>query len=162
MRDEYIKDYLFRRDFWVMDLIATSVVAMVLGYYFQVIADSGGKFPSHILRAIVQIFVPYLMIFVCRRLLRDMKQSWNSWLWLGIAGSLLVGFYIHIVDRLIVQSLFSTNASTPTIGYLGLSFAGMFFDFLLCSVASLLLIFSFRFVLYVFNTTTRRVFGAKN
>lgn len=97
MRSEQIREYLFRKDLWTLDLISSVLFALSMGAFVQYGADSGGIYVDKIFFAIFLAFASYVGTFGLALLLRNKIRFVRSWAWMGIGGAL-----VHVIVQTLV------------------------------------------------------------
>jgi len=89
MSIEQVREFVFKKDLWGLDLAVSLCFALGLGAFTQYGADSGQIYPDRILFAMFCDTASFLGTFVFAFALRSKLKFLRSWAWIGIGGALV-------------------------------------------------------------------------
>lgn len=148
-------EFVFKKNFWLLDLVASMVFGVVVGYALQLIADSGERLPEQLVLAAVIGGSSYFLAYLLSLPLRGRFRKIPSWVWLGVGGSFLfalgkgvVIFAIKSWDRSLSQT-----STEQFVSLLPFMVPSTLFIFILVILPLLPLLIILRVLLYVLRTT---------
>ncbi len=100
-----MKDFVLKKDFWLLDLIAAVSFGAFVSYALQFVADSGQFSSGNLTPAAFVGGVSYFLACVIALLLRKRFNSLPSWVWLGIGGSVVLAVLSALSSLLVDRSI---------------------------------------------------------
>lgn len=147
-----MKDFLFSKNLWVLDLLVCLLMAYVVGYGSTVAMDDPAE---HERLFLIRGILAYLFAFVLGLVLqRFTGLSWiPSWVWLGIGGALARILFLQIFsfNSLVAYHFDFSSAVYTAILNIGYDvFIITTFNWFVWGMTGLISIFTARFLAYWF------------
>lgn len=92
-----MKDFVFKKDQWLLDLAVCASFGVFFGYVGQVEADSEGTHPEGVVLATFIGGFSYVLVYLTAIPFRERIKRVPSWVWLGVVGSILKAFGIGAI-----------------------------------------------------------------
>jgi hypothetical protein len=141
-----MKEFIFRKNLWILDFIVSMTFAVGYGYCFYLISDN-----AEWSKKIDLLFgaLAYAVTFVSAFVLRKRYAGIPSWAWLGVFAALL--------RVLILESIWLPVHLNYPRGHFVMVydlFVGTAVNWIFWAIPCLLCIFSVRTVAYLFRNTS--------
>jgi len=113
-RIEQIRDFIFKKDLWILDFVSCICFALAMGAFVQYGADSGQIYSDKILFTMLRAGASYLGTFIVAFPLRNRLKSIRSWAWIGIGGA-LVQIIVRLISSPSLWSYYQTNGEVVSV-----------------------------------------------
>lgn len=141
--------FLFKKDLWILDLLASISFSLVFGYKLLKNSLTGEPKWADISYGTAAYIFTFILAVSLQR-----KITWlRSWSWLGIIGALFRIIFLQILylpKQLDHFRQFSTNFSETIMKITSDILIVTIFNWIFWAVFGLVFIFSARFLMYVF------------
>lgn len=147
-----MKDFLFRKNLWMLDFTTSIFFALCLDYYFVV--TSWGIRKSATSR-LIYVAITYVITFILAIFLQKRFTWVPSWAWMGIMGGLiriLVWVPMSLHSTIVYQIRFSESFLKGTWETISYTFILITFNWVTWGIFVLMGIFTIRFIAYLFRS----------
>lgn len=144
-----MKQYLFRKDFWITDFLSSIIFALCLSTQWTKLGESFPVPSSRMFFFVYLAVCSYVVTFIIALLLRSKIPSFRSWFWLGVVGP----FLMTLADMFPLSSRTHTfhheHSGIPALIYsLTIDLVSFVVIWMVWAVLGLTVIFGVRLILY--------------
>jgi hypothetical protein len=147
-----MKEFLFRKNLWMLDFTTSIFFALLLDYYFILTSWSIQKSANS---RLIYVAIAYVITFVLAIFLSKRFTWVPSWAWMGIMGALIrILLYVPMsLHKTIPYHIrFSTSFLKGAWEVISYTFILTTFQWITWGIFVLIGIFTVRFIVYLFRS----------